>query len=568
MKDKKKYTFTKVVAGFHEALNERQEWEAEWRTISDYLLPGRGIYQTYTKPRKRRLTSSKVVNGIAEDALYVLTSGMHGSLTSPSRPWFKLEWADPALNDVEELKFWLEDCEKRLHDELHNSNFYSIINSFYIEYAGFGTGCIFVGEDSETSFHFELLTAGEYAFAIGSDGRPCAFYRTLFMTPRQVYEKFPKTCSDEVKKIVKDNRPEIDTVYITILESIHRENFMDKKYIRHFFEYTAPGTTQRRKTSDALAIDGFYEFPYPLARWNTIGSDIYGIGPGARAIPDIKRLQEMEKSFLLATHKAIDPPLAVPSRLKGRINTLPGGFNYISNPNDTIKELYQLSFDYQGVSVAIDRIEQRIQKIFFNDIFLTGARDPNATPYKAMEVTVREQEKMLRLGPVVERLQYEFLQPLIERCFNVMLRSGKFMILPPQFQELASPFTINLVSPLATAQRMVGVQNINSFLAFIAQAAQIDQEVLDIIDPDQTVKEYADITGVSTKILRSQDEVQQIRDQRQKAMMAEKAKQDALVQAEVQNQFAKDEAERQKLQSEASTNLVDAQSQAIEQGII
>ena len=193
----KKYEFSKCYALYQEAINERADWESEQRSISEYLLPGRGIYQTLTRPRKRKLTSPKVINTIAEDALYILTSGMQGGLTSPSRPWFKLEWTDDKISKVEPLKAWLQDCEDRLHAGLQASNFYSMINSFYIEYAGFGTGCTFMGEthNDYSPFQFELLTAGEYSFSLGVDGLPNSFYRTLFKTPSQLFEMFPETAS-------------------------------------------------------------------------------------------------------------------------------------------------------------------------------------------------------------------------------------------------------------------------------------------------------------------------------------------------------------------------------------
>jgi len=194
--------------------------------------------------------------------------------------------------------------------------------------------------------------------------------------------------------------------------------------------------------------------------------------------------------------------------MKGKLNTLPGGYNYYSNPQETVNELYQIRFDYQGVGGAVERVEQRIQRNFFNDIFLTAARDPNATPYKATEVNAREQEKMLRLGPVIERLQHEFLQPLIERCFNIMQRKGKFQDLPPELAQMAQEYNISLVSPLATAQRMVAIQGINTFMGFVGNMMQFDQSIADNVDMDEATREVGDISGIRMGILRTQKDVE------------------------------------------------------------
>ena len=184
-----KYSFTKVDSIYTDLRNERREWEAEWRQISDYLLPGRGIYQTYAKPRKRKLTTTNVINTVGEDALYILTSGMHGRLTSPALPWFRLKWGDPQLEALEPLVAWLQESEEILQAALHSSTFYSVINSFYIEYAGFGTASTYVGEDTGSDsvpFNFQLLTAGEFAFSLGADGDLDIFCRTIYMSQRQL----------------------------------------------------------------------------------------------------------------------------------------------------------------------------------------------------------------------------------------------------------------------------------------------------------------------------------------------------------------------------------------------
>jgi len=567
----KAYSYSNIMGQYEVLKDERSEWEAEWRQISDFLLPGRGVYQTYSKPRKRKLTSTKVINTVAEDALYVLASGMHGGLTSPSRPWFDLSWSTAQLNQHEALKAWLEDCTNKMHAAFHRSNFYSIISSFYIENIGFGTACTYVGEDTDdvvVPFRFELLTAGEYVFSVGSDGRPDVFMRTIFMTPRQLVGRFPKTASKELKRDVKANKPGIDKNYITIVEAIYRRKFQDKSYTQIMYEVTSTG--KRNKTSGQqkpLSLAGFYEFPYPLARWGTIGSDIYGIGPGSRALPDIKRLQEMEKAFLMATHKAINPPLNVPARMRGKLKTLPGGENYYVNPNETVNEIYKVNFDYVGVNGSVERVEQRIQKNFFNDIFLTGSRDPNASPLKATQVQVQEQEKMLRLGPVIERLQHEYYQPVIERCFNIMLRKDLFEPLSPELSELVGDYDITMVSPLATAQRGVALNSINSFLAFVGQAMQIDQQAIDKVDPDGAIDEYADITGVSTKVLRPQKDVDAIRANRAKQQQAMQQKQMQAVEQQHNTEMNSELASTRKTEAEAGVAQLEARKLADEIGM-
>lgn len=562
-----KYTYAQVTAAYESAKQERSDWEAEWKDISTFLLPGRGMYGD-TKPTKRKLYSASIINSLATDALNVLVSGLHGGLTSPALPWFRLEWADPRISDIEPLKAWLQTANERMHAALQLSNFYSVIASFYEEYCGFGTACLYVGEDTDSDVipaRWELLTAGEYAYSLGPTGKLNSFFRRVFKSPQQLVDLYGDKVSSTVKKYIDDKLPDKDSPFVLVLEMLVYEPYMDKPITRYVYELNTNKSTQK---SAYLEKAGFYEFPYYVARWSTIGSDIYGIGPGSRALPDIKRLQEMEAAFLMAVHKTVDPPIAAPSYMRGKLRTLPGAENFYRNPNEVIKELYQVRFDLQGVTAATERVEQRIRVNFYNDIFLTTARDPNATPYKAAEVAAREQEKMLRLGPVIERLQHELFQPMIERMFNIMLRKEMFDLLDPQLAEMAGEYNIALISPLAAAQRGVALQGINSFLAFIGGAAQFNQEVLDNVNVDEATRVYADITGVNIGVLRPMEEVQAMREARQQAMEEARAKEEALMAAQAMGQTGMHAATAAKTQAEAGQILTETQQTARQAGML
>jgi len=558
-------SFTTAYALYKEALQERDEWEAEWRQLSEYLLPGRGIYQTVTKPRKRKLTSTKVINSIAEDALYVLTSGMHGGLTSPSMKWFDRTWADDKLNDTEQLKAWLQKGTDKIHDGFHASNFYSIINSFYIEYAGFGTACIFLGEDTDNTgspYRFELLTVGEYCFTMDSRGRLDNFFRTSFKSIKQIVDDFPNA-PDDWKKKVDNNESGINVIDVCILEWVSKNEYEDKAFTRVVYILSdGKSNKQKADTSQAPLIkDGFYEMPYIVSRWNTIGSDILGIGPGSRALPDIKRLQQMEKAFLMATHKSIDPPINAPARMKGKLNTLPGGQNYYPGiaGADGIKPLYELRFDYSGVSSAVERVEQRIQRCFFNDVFLTASRDPNASPLKAAQVHEEGQEKLLRLGPVIQRLIFEMFNPLIERAFNILMRRGAIEPIDTSFIGDLGEYKINVVSPLAAAQKLIAMDGIKTYMGFLANVAPIDQTVMDNIDLDYTARFVGDITGMRIGVLRPQNDVNKRRADRAKIMAQEKQKQEAAAAAQIQSSISAEQAQASKNQAEAGIAMLEGQ---------
>lgn len=535
---------------YAQALNYRSTWDTEWKKITDYLLPGRGIYQLYSKPQTRKLISPKVINTVGREALQVLTSGFHGGLTSPSRPWFDLTFSNEQLMQVHPIRVWIDECKRVLYSALEASNFYQTIHSFYTEFGGFGTAAMYCGEDSDMPFRFELLTVGEYAIALNAEGRVDKIFRTLYKTNQNLVDMFGESCSKEVKRNAKDNPDE----YVAINNAVFLEKYQGKPYTSVYWEAGC---------EDELRRAGFYEFPYLVGRWDIVGSDVYGLGLGSYALPDIQRLQEMEKAFLMGAHKAIDPPLNAPARKKGKIKTLPGGLNYYSNPNELVTPVSTAQPNFSGVLEAIGRTENRIRQIFFNDIFLTASRDPNASPLKATEVMERKEEKLLRIGPVIERVLHEFIAPLIERGFNIVARKGMLPPIAPEYVDMLSDYSINFISPLAQSQKMIASQPINTFLQFVIGAAQFSPNVLDKIDTDKLVDQYADVTGVPSIILRAQDEVDKLREERMKAQEAQRRQQEALVTRQMQLEEEQKRAEIAQTFSETGVNMEEARTGGI-----
>lgn len=568
-KKREDWTYDDYIDEFQALLLERNEWDAEAKKISSFIIPGRGIFNNLTRPAKRKLTSPKVVNAVAKDAMRVLTSGLQGGLTSPARPWFKLNFSNPNFATHPILSAWLYQCEKTMYSELASTNFYPSVHTFYTEYCGFGTASMYVGEDGDP-FRFELPTFGEYCIGLDSKGRVDRFYRVVFKTGRMLWDDYGESKRGNVLPPAFYNEGQRKSLYntwYTCLEATTKRKFQDKPYTRVIYllgegdasRGVSPATT-KNSDKEPLEISGFYEFPWPTGRFDVIGSDVYGIGPAAEALPDVMRLQEMEKSASMAVHKSASPPLFVPAHLKGKIKTLPGGMNYSRNTmNEKVTTLYDTRFDYPGVVGFIDRTVMRIRQAFFNDVFLTASRDPNASPLKATQVHAQELEKMLRLGPMIERLHFEFFTPLIERCWGILMRKGKFPALPPELQMMVegAGFEIKMVSVLAQAQKAIGVQAISSFVSFVGGVASVDPKALDNINTDSTIREFADITGVPSVIMNQPEQVQAIRQNRAQVQAAKEAEQKQMMQAAAQEQILTNRANVAKTMSEAGSNISD-----------
>ncbi|MEM7741141.1 MAG: portal protein, partial [Pseudomonadota bacterium] len=86
---------------------------------------------------------------------------------------------------------------------------------------------------------------------------------------------------------------------------------------------------------------------------------------------------------------------------------------------------------------------------------------------------------------------------------------------------------IEYIGPLAQAQKSVGLQAVERVVNFTSSLAQVKPDVLDKVDLDQAVDEYALRVGVPSRVVRSDEDVARIRRERQEQQQATQLLQDA-----------------------------------------
>jgi len=497
---------------------EADQWRPAWRDIQTYIAPTRGFFDD-TPNHGREINHKKVINGHATRALNTLASGLTSGLTSPSRPWFRLGLADHDLAEFDPVKEWLSDVQNRMMAVYSKSNIYGVLNSVYGEVGGFGTGACIILPDYRDVIRGRNFTVGEYYLGTGADNRVNAFARKVYKTIGQLIEEFGiDNVSDQVRIAYQTAAsPNIDRwVAVCHLVEFNDKRIHDGTRVFNNKSFRSLYWEDGSPTDTFLDIRGFEEFPVLAPRWDTTTTaDIYGRGPGWDALGDVKMLQKMEISKLKALDKVVDPPMQVDASIE-EVNQLPGGITRSSAmvPNVGARPLFQIQPDFNMIENSISKTEYRISESFYANLFMMIAQ-ADGPKMTAREIVERHEEKLLMLGPVLERLESELLDPLIDRTFNIMQRSG---LIPPPPEELqGQDLKIEYISMLAQAQKMVGTTAISQLAGFTGQLSAVYPEALDNFDPDAAVSEYGEMLGVPPKLVRSPEEVAALRDQKAKA---------------------------------------------------
>ena len=494
---------------------ERASWFTHWQEISTRLLPraGRFFVQDRNKGNKRH---NQIYDSTATQALSVLTAGMMSGMTSPARPWFRLTTGDDDLDAYPPVKVWLDQVSRLMLKIFQSSNTYRALHTMYEELGAFGTGVSIMSDDFRSVIHHHPLTAGEYALTTDWRGDVTTLYREFQKTVSQIVKEFGyKACSPTVQNLYDRGNLE---AWITLIHAIEpradrdpsKSDPLNMPWRSVYFEI---GGNQQH----CLRESGFKRFPVLAPRWVVRGGDIYGESPAMTALGDINQLQHEQLRKAQGIDYQTKPPLQAPTSMKNRdVEMLPGGITYVdsANPHGGIRSAFEAQINLNYLLEDIRDVRDRIRGCFFADLFLMLANQAD-TRMTATEVAERHEEKLLMLGPVLERLQNELLDPLIENTFDAIIDAG---IAPPPPEELQGrPLNVDLIGMLAQAQRAVGTNSIDRFVGNIGAVAQFKPEVLDRFNADRWVELYSDSLGLDPQIVVPADQAQAIREQRAQA---------------------------------------------------
>lgn len=500
---------------------ERTTFEPHWRELSDFIIPRGSRFLTSEANRGDR-RNNKIVDPTATMANRTLSSGMMSGITSPARPWFKLATPDPEMMDYGPVKLWLETVQNRMNDMFNKSNLYQSLPIIYSSLGTFGTGALAVLEDDEDVIRTMPFPVGSYYIANSPRLSVDTCFRKFSMTVRQLVREFGlNNVSSSTKSAFENGTYEkwVDVVH-AVYPNMNREtgkmNAKNKAFRSVYFEVGGDNDKVLRES-------GYDEFPVMAPRWEVNGEDVYGSScPGMIALGQVKALQLEQRRKAQQIDKQTNPPMIGPTSLKTqRVSLLPGDITYVDQVTgaEGLRPAYMVNPNLGDLLGDIQDTRQLINSAYFVDLFMM-LQNVNTRSMPVEAVIEMKEEKLLMLGPVLERLNDEFLDPLIDRAFSMMAR--KNMLPPPPDVMQGMPLRIEYISVMAQAQKAIGLSSLERFVGFVGNLASAKPEALDKLDVDQAIDNYAVMSGVSPTVVVPQEQAQQTRNgraqQQQQAM--------------------------------------------------
>lgn len=483
----------------------------DWKKITDVIRPTRGQYLEGTGETEASKRPTSMINSTPAVASRTLQAGMISGASSPAYEWFKLYLDDFEMVKWGPAKEHLELREKILNSYLSRSNFYQILQTVYGDSADFGTGAGLIDIHRRDTFCAKVFSPGEYLIDVDETGDIDTLIRKA---PRTVLQIISRWGLDRVTSKIKEayDRGDYNQVFI-IVEIIEPNQlavgdgpdgsadgtWKNKPYVKFVFEQDNKDEGEQHY----LEISGYNEWPGFNLRWDLASGNIWGQGCGTLALGDAAALQTLEFRDAQAIDKAVKPSLQAPINLKNRpISHAPGGVTYYdpySANNNKVEPIYTIAPGIMGaLDVKRQNIERRLNEVYYKDLFLMLATT-DRREITAREVEEKHQEKLLALGPVLQRTHRDALNTAIMRIYNIMDRAGLFPPPPPELVDRL--IAVRYTSALAFAQRAAGAASLERFFGFTGNLAAAYPKVRHKVSINKGVDHYAEAIGVPAEIM-------------------------------------------------------------------
>ncbi|HEY1244552.1 MAG TPA: portal protein [Hyphomicrobiaceae bacterium] len=514
---------TAIVRRYRELHGQQDNYRTRWQTLAEFFAPYKANITIETFPGT--LKTQRLFDSAGVHAANKLAAMIHGGLTNQAQKWFSLRLRQRDLNDVKDNRDWLEDVAEETYLALGASNFYTEMSEVYLDLPVFCTAGLYCQEKTPArpnvfgGLQFTALVIGHYVIAEDSDGRVDTVIRDFELSWREIWRlwgdggeglrpgersRLPQEAREQV-----ENNPE------------RRQKLLHAVYPRPkaVRDYGAPALKKPwascyllEKQMVLLAESGYDEFPFAVARWSKDSRSPYGTGPGWIAYPDVRTLNRAVEIKLGALAKALDPPLMqAEDAVLGTLSLEPTAINVVTAWPPQIAPLESKArFDVDAVEEQ--RLERKISEIFYGPQIMEITKEMTAT-----EASFVQEEILRMLGPAANRLQNELLSHTIERAIAIQYRGG---VLPPPPQALArAGFSVDIdivyEGPLARAQRsrdLIAIQRKNEWL--LGQLQMGNTQAADLFDTDEEGRIVAEVAGVPSSIIRGQQTVASMRQQK------------------------------------------------------
>lgn len=519
-----------VIKSFEQLSSKRANFETHWTEVAERVVPSlkeEFLSRTGSGDTRGEERTQWQFDSTAQIALGRFSAIMDSLLTPRNQKWHKLRVSNKELQKNREVRVWFDEANDAFFKFRYspNANFASQNQMIFESIGAFGNGAMFIDElTTEPGLRYKACSLGGVYFTENHQGIVDSVVRHFPMTARQMVQKWGDAVPERIRSKVdgagKDSEQEFEVLHCVKPRDdvdFARRDFKGMPFVSYYVSIDGQAL---------LEEGGFRSFPYAISRHKQAPGEVYARSPAMEVLPSIRTLNEQKKTVLKQGHRATDPVLlGHDDGLASRFSLRPGAFNAGGVSKDGRALVHALPVGNIAIGKDMMDDERRdINDVFLVTLFQILVESPRMT---ATEVLERVKEKGILLAPTFGRQEAEYLGPMVDREFDLLINQNLLPPMPPVLIEAQGEYTIEYDSPFSRAQRAeeaAGLMRVFEWAISIAQATG-DPSVLDHFDDDTIVPEIAHIQGLPERWMRGQAGVAELRAQRAQQQAVQQAAQ-------------------------------------------
>lgn len=522
----------------------RARHEPTWREIARHMAPNTYRHELSDTDRGDRM-DDEIADSLVFEARATLEAGFLSHVTSPARPWVKLKIADdPELAEFGPVAEFLDRLSGLSLMTFQDAGVYEALQPFYGTKGLYSNAMLWHEERFKTVLHAKNLAMGSWWVGNGPYGDAAFLYREFRLTVYQTVKQFGlENTSVAVRNAWDGSRYQeaVDVAHFIYPNPDYNpgdRRSIERPFKSLYYELGTPGRGKELRDTERgglyLSVGGFNHFPALHGMWDQIGDDTYGYhGPGRTCLPDVMELYHGEHAIMDAMDVKVRPPTMAHSSLKAQLRNslgfMAGQHVWVDDMEKMgVRSIYErVDFQLDHASARQQLKREQIARAWHNDTFrmLDFLEERQRT---ATEIQARQEERLVRLAGVLNRLNRRVLDPLVENTVMWLIAQGRVGEIPDELR--GRQISVEYISTAAHAMRSIGLSSIDRVLGAASAMVEFYPEVRDKLDLDQVIDEVAQRSGAPARIIRSDEDARTIRDARARAM-AEQAEREQLLAA-------------------------------------
>lgn len=512
----------------------RLPYESVWRDVAEYCAPdapeflrngfssSKDNQVTRTDRRTRRVYDTTVRTGQRR-----LAAGLESLITPQNDKWQGLTTAAMDDEETDEEKEWAEKVRDFLFSIRYSpgSGYVPAMQTCYANIVRFGPAYLYPEEDFSGKYmRYRSLPVAEVWVARNKWGEVDTLHRRYKRSARVAYQMFGDKLPSKIIDMAK--KPGQCDEMVEFVHSIC-PNYDRKTYKRMGETAYLDGPFK----SCHVITDGekvvkekdFQSFPVACFNWGRDDGDDYGTSPVIELLTEVREINAVRKSTLRAIQGVTDPALA----LGGKLDWLPPldpGARIPGAIDDNGRLMAQPVLTGARPDYAFQYIEQSrntIQEGLYVNLFQTLVSKPGQQT--ATEALIRQEEKGALLGPAGSSIQGG-LAMQTDRELSILEGKGLYepdsRFVPPASLSEKS-IRVQFTSPLDILRKAGEAKAVVEVWSFAGQMSQLKPEIMDNLDPDESLRVFHSAGRAPQSILKRKEEVDADRDQKAKAAKAQ-----------------------------------------------